>query len=71
MRGGKGIRNSKFEMRKLEEKAHAKPANILLTPRTQSPDAGRGADAGVKGLRYEGAFWSETSWIWSTSNLTH
>ena len=36
-----------------------------------SPDAGRGADAGVKGLRYEGAFWSETSWIWSTSNLTH
>ena len=74
MRGGKGIRNSKFEMRKLEENAHAKPANILLTPRTprtESPDAGRGADAGVKGLRYEGAFWSETSWICSTSNLTH
>ena len=26
---------------------------------------------GIKGLRYEGAFWSETSWICSTSNLTH
>ena len=26
MRGGKGIRNSKFEMRKLEENAHAKAA---------------------------------------------
>ena len=52
MRDGKGIPNSKFEMRKLEENAHAKPANILLTPRsprTQSPDAGRGADADREG----------------------
>ena len=54
MRGGKGIRNSKFEMRNLEEKAHAKPANILLTQRpprpqrTESPDAGRGANAGLR-----------------------
>ena len=41
MRGGKGVRNSKFKMRKLEENAHAKPANILLTlrsPGTQRPD---------------------------------
>ena len=45
MRGGKGIPNSKFEMRKLEENAHAKPANILLTlrsPRTQRPEDGWG-----------------------------
>jgi hypothetical protein len=26
---------------------------------------------GIKGLRYEGALGLETSWIWSTSNLTH
>ena len=64
MRGGKGIRNSKCAPHlrdtltrgiwKLEENAHAKDTNILLTqrpPRTQSPDAGRGADAGVMGLR--------------------
>ena len=44
MRDGKGIPNSKFEMRKLEENAHAKPASILLTPRSprsESPDAVR------------------------------
>ena len=33
MREVKGIRNSKFEIRKLEKNAHAKPANILLTQR--------------------------------------
>lgn len=31
----KGFRNSKFGNWKLEENAHAKPANILLTPSTQ------------------------------------
>ena len=50
MRDEKGIGNSKFEMRKLEENANAKPANILLTPRsprTESPDAVREGCFGI------------------------
>ena len=58
MRGGKGIRNSKFEMRKLEENAHAEVANppSLLTSPTQeelrrAPEAGWGGEGiGYLGL---------------------
>ena len=46
----KGLRNYWVK----EEIAHAKDTNILLTPRTQSPDPGRGADAGRKGVEKRG-----------------